>query len=98
MGEMGIKPWDFRRMGLDDYHQTCQGYLTARQKDQVPFRKLYQLIHDCNSKHPIQAGKLEKIWPLHMLDGSPDADEDYMKDRWERSRAANAARKKITHG
>jgi len=95
---MGIKPWEFRRMSPDDYHQACQGFIrkrdTDRQLDQIPFRRLYQLIYNCHSKKQVLGNEIVKMWSIPIVDGMAlSMDSDHMKARWERSKKASAARK-----
>lgn len=93
-------------MTFDEYHHTCQGYLMSKQKSQVPFRKLYQIIYNANSKHPIRSiGALSQHWRLPMVDGllSSNMDFDEMKSRWDEAKRKKAdrerlAKKSITNG
>lgn len=93
-------------MTFDEYHQTCQGYLMSKQRGQVPFRKLYQLIYNANSKQKIRSiGSLSQHWPLPLVDGHIGVivDMDSMRERWEETKRKKAerdrlAKKKIANG
>jgi len=79
-------------MSLDEYHQTCQGFLMNKQKEQVPARKLYQLLYNVNSKNGINSIQaLSRHWALPLIDGLQLGDDqiDEMKERWEKAKERN---------
>ena len=80
-------------MSLNEYHQASHGFLMRKQKDQVPFRKIYQILYNANSKHPVYGAAISKHWPLDMLDGITVDNIEEMKERFKRAQEANRQRK-----
>lgn len=88
MGELGLKPWEFKDMSLNEYYLTCHGYFLRLDRNKEGVRTLYQLIWNVN------VGKGDKIrdnihlrkhWPLLIDDKEVEiiAEKD-MRDRWDR--------------
>jgi len=68
------------------------------QRKQVPARRIYQLLWNANSKHPIRGtASLANHWPLPLVDGILDIEisvED-MEDRWKETVKKKADRDKL---
>jgi len=87
LGELGLKPWEYDDMTPDEYDKYAHGYFYREQLSHVPFRRLYQLLYNVNSKTKIStAGSLAAHWPLPLVDkvsGVIKTPED-MRATWER--------------
>lgn len=89
IGELGLKPWEYYDMSPDEYNMYCQGYFIRMQRDQLPFRKLYQLIYNVNAprgKGITSLGSLSNHWPLPLIDRDNTilSSREKMKETWAR--------------
>lgn len=79
-------------MSLNEYALYAQGYFKKLDRDQQPFRKLYQLIWNINpgtKGHKIwSAEMLSTHWPLYVNSAAiAKATNEAIQARWERALA-----------
>lgn len=78
-----------------EYHLYAQGFALREQITQLPFRRLYQLLYNVNSKSPIRGSAIFAHWPLPDIDKQISGmnDIDARKQEWEAAQEANRQRK-----
>lgn len=67
VGELGLKPWEFKDMTLQEYQYYAHGYFLRQDRRAIPLRRIYTLIY--NSKVPrgkqlISTDAIMNQWPL----------------------------------
>jgi hypothetical protein len=88
MGELGLKPWEFKRMSLNEYSLAAHGYFLRLDRNKEGLRTIYQLLWNVNvgTENKIRTHfTLKQHWPL--LTDTKEADiiaEQEMKERWDR--------------
>lgn len=88
MGELGLKPWEFKDMSLNEYYLACHGYFLRLDRNKEGLRTIYQLLWNVNvdKADKIRGSlQLKKHWPL-LTDDKEEAiiTEANMRERWER--------------
>jgi hypothetical protein len=78
-----------------EYFLYSRGFALREEISQVPFRRLYQLIHNCHAKNAIFGAAIISHWPLPLIDGEITGMNDIESRNEEMAvhRAANAERK-----
>lgn len=89
IGELGLKPWEFKAMSRNEYALYAQGYFKKLDKQQQPFRRLYMLIWNLNpgtKGHKILSTEsLSAHWPLYEHSKESKNAEQIRKVKWERA-------------
>lgn len=75
IGELGLKPWEFKDMTFQEYQIYAHGYFLRVDRAAIPVRRLYTLIY--NSKVPankqlISPDSIMNHWPLLIDQRSVD--------------------------
>lgn len=78
-----------------EYHLFSRGFSLREQIEQVPFRRLWQLLYNVHAKHPITGSAIASYWPLPDIDKSIMGMDDMeaRKADWAALQEANKERK-----
>lgn len=78
-----------------EYHLYSRGFSLREQIEQVPFRRLWQLLYNVHAKHQITGSAIAKYWPLPDIDRSIMGmdDMDSRRAEWALLQEANRDRK-----
>lgn len=78
-----------------EYHLFSRGFSLREQIEQVPFRRLWQLLYNVHAKHQIVGTAISSYWPLPDIDKSIMGMDDMeaRKAEWAVLQDANKARK-----
>jgi hypothetical protein len=88
IGELGLKPWEFKRMSLNEYSLYAHGYFLRLDRNKEGLRSLYRLIWNVNvAKIDMITNniQLKQHWPL-LTDTKEEERiaEESMRERWDR--------------
>jgi hypothetical protein len=63
--DIGLLPWQFEAMTLQEYFDYADGVQTRGAKDQEPLRLIYWVLKASNSKKAVPYSDIIKQWPLY---------------------------------
>lgn len=88
MGELGLMPWEFKRMSVNEYSLYARGYFLRLDRNKEGLRNIYRLLWNINVGYADKIRShlnLKEHWPLLTDTKEADIiDAESMRERWER--------------
>jgi hypothetical protein len=88
--DIGLKPWEFEAMTLQQYVDYAEGVKIRIAKEQEPHRLIYWVLRAVNSKKAVSYSEVKKEWPLYTDRLHKPKIQD-MRDRWNNLKALQQA-------